>query len=62
MKVLFVSGYAHDSLDENWGTDWPTNFLPKPFSASELLGRVRRLLGARPVGPILVSASARRPY
>jgi len=62
MKVLFVSGYAHDSLDENWVTDWQMNFLPKPFSASELLGRVRRLLGARPVGPILVPASARRPH
>ena len=62
MKVLFISGYAHDSLDENWVTDWQTNFLPKPFSASELLGRVRRLLGARPVGPTLVSASGRRPH
>jgi len=37
MKVLFVSGYPHDSLEGD--------FLPKPFSAAELLGRVRTLLG-----------------
>ena len=38
MKVLFVSGYPHDSLKGD--------FLPKPFSAAELLGRVRTLLSA----------------
>jgi len=40
IKVLFVSGYPHNSLEGRW------NFLPKPFSGSELLGRVRMLLGA----------------
>jgi PAS domain S-box-containing protein len=38
IKVLFVSGYPHDSL--------AGDFLPKPFSGAELLGRVRTLLGA----------------
>jgi len=38
IKVLFVSGYPHDSP--------AGDFLPKPFSAAELLGRVRLLLGA----------------
>jgi len=45
MKVLFVSGYPHDSLDDS-RLDRQRNFLPKPFSASELLGKVRTLLGA----------------
>jgi PAS domain S-box-containing protein len=43
LKVLYVSGYPHDSLTGD--------FLPKPFSASELLGRVRSLLGM--VAPVL---------
>jgi len=62
MKVLFVSGYAHDSLEENWVVDWQMNFLPKPFSASELLGRVRELLGARSAGgAVLLPATGRKP-
>ena len=46
IKVLFVSGYPHDSLEGDGVLDRQRNFLPKPFSASELLGRVRTLLGA----------------
>jgi two-component system cell cycle sensor histidine kinase/response regulator CckA len=46
IKVLFISGYPHDSLDDDGGLDRQRSFLPKPFSASELLGRVRTLLGA----------------
>ena len=46
IKVLFVSGYPHNS--QEWGDvlDRQWNFLPKPFSASEFLGRVRTLLAA----------------
>jgi two-component system, cell cycle sensor histidine kinase and response regulator CckA len=39
IKVLFVSGYPHDSLDGR------CDFLVKPFSGADLLGRVRSLLG-----------------
>lgn len=46
LKVLFVSGYPHDSLDTAVLPDRQRSFLPKPFSASELLGCVRTLLGA----------------
>ena len=46
IKVLFVSGYPHDSLAGHRGLDPRRNFLPKPFSAAELIGRVRTLLGA----------------
>jgi CheY-like chemotaxis protein len=45
LKVLFVSGYPHDSLDTAVLPDRQRSFLPKPFSASELLGHVRTLLG-----------------
>lgn len=38
LKVLFVSGYPHDSLEGS--------YLAKPFSAAQLLGRVRALLAA----------------
>jgi two-component system cell cycle sensor histidine kinase/response regulator CckA len=44
MKVLFVSGYRHDTLEHHalWNRD--LNLLPKPFPASELLRRVQMLL------------------
>jgi len=38
MKVLFVSGLTNEQLGGN--------YLPKPFSAAQLLGRVRALLSA----------------
>ena len=46
IKVLFVSGYPHDSLEGDGALDPRRNFLPKPFSAAELLGKVRTLLAA----------------
>jgi|HubBroStandDraft_1064217.scaffolds.fasta_scaffold01228_7 two-component system cell cycle sensor histidine kinase/response regulator CckA len=48
IKVLFVSGYPHDSLEGDGLPDRQWSFLPKPFSRSELLGRVRTLLSAAP--------------
>jgi DNA-binding response OmpR family regulator len=43
LKVLFVSGCPHDSLEGG------PSYLPKPFTAADLVGRVRSLLecGAR---------------
>ncbi|SPE34426.1 putative Multi-sensor hybrid histidine kinase [Candidatus Sulfopaludibacter sp. SbA6] len=54
MKVLFVSGYPHDTLAQH-GLDRSANILSKPFPASELLRRVRLLLSqatplTRPLG------------
>jgi two-component system, cell cycle sensor histidine kinase and response regulator CckA len=43
MKVLFVSGYRHDTLERFVGPE--AELLPKPFPASELVRRVRKLLG-----------------
>ena len=42
MKVLFVSGYRHDAIDEVVGPE--AELLSKPFPASELVRRVRKLL------------------
>jgi DNA-binding response OmpR family regulator len=46
LKVLFVSGCPHDFFESDGLLDRQRSFLPKPFSATELLGRVRTLLGA----------------
>jgi two-component system, cell cycle sensor histidine kinase and response regulator CckA len=46
MKVLFVSGYRHDAIDQCCGRD--AELLLKPFPASELVRRVRKLV-AQPV-------------
>ena len=43
MKVLFVSGYRHDSLGPNGLWSREANVLPKPFPASELVRRVHML-------------------
>lgn len=42
MRVLFVSGYRHDTLDQFMGSE--AELLAKPFPASELVRRVRKLL------------------
>ena len=47
MKVLFVSGYRHDALDQFAGAE----LLLKPFPASELVRRVRKLM-AQPAARI----------
>jgi hypothetical protein len=46
LKVLFVSGCPHDFFEGDGLLNRQRNFLTKPFSATELLGRVRTLLGA----------------
>ena len=47
MKVLFVSGYRHDALEQCGLKTQDLNVLSKPFPASELLRRVRMLLSQR---------------
>jgi CheY-like chemotaxis protein len=43
-RVLYVSGYAHDAIGKQGVHDAGIEFLPKPFTASSLLDRVRTLL------------------
>ena len=44
LKVLFVSGYRHDSLEQDGVLRAGLSVLPKPFAAAELARRVRILL------------------
>jgi two-component system cell cycle sensor histidine kinase/response regulator CckA len=45
LKVLFISGYAEDSLRNNMARSAHVNFLPKPFSLSQLAGKVKEVMG-----------------
>ena len=44
LPVIFVSGYTRDELDIH-GLDHHEHYLPKPFTPSILLSRVRDILG-----------------
>jgi PAS domain S-box-containing protein len=44
VKVLYISGYSDDALDHGCAGAQGRAFLPKPFTPSELLSCVRRLL------------------
>ncbi|WP_370156551.1 PAS domain-containing protein [Ferrovibrio sp.] len=46
LKILFISGYAEDSLRTNMAQSAHVNFLPKPFSLSQLAGKVKEVMGA----------------
>jgi CheY-like chemotaxis protein len=43
-RVLYVSGYTNDAIGKDGVQDEGIEFLPKPFTASTLLDRVRTLL------------------
>lgn len=44
LRVLFVSGYAHDVIAARGMVDEGFEFLPKPYSAEQLATRLRDLL------------------
>jgi len=46
LRVLYVSGYPADAIAQRGVLDHGIEFLPKPFTASSLLERVRTLLEA----------------
>jgi CheY-like chemotaxis protein len=50
LRVLFVSGYARDALAQGEVSEAAAQFLPKPFTPSTLLERVRRILDGRSAG------------
>jgi DNA-binding NtrC family response regulator len=47
MKVLFVSGYAENTILGDSPTDVMTRFLQKPFSLEELARKIRTVLDPR---------------
>lgn len=44
VKVVFMSGYAEESINENQANVPGATFLPKPFSLRELTDTVREKL------------------
>jgi len=47
MKVLFVSGYAENTILADSPTDVMTRFLQKPFSLEDLARKIRAVLNSR---------------
>ncbi len=47
MRVLYVSGHAEEAIVKHGVLEHGIEFLPKPFTASLLLARVRAVLDAR---------------
>ena len=45
LPVLFMSGFTGDALDERAAIGGDVDLLGKPFKTSELLARVRSMLG-----------------
>ena len=48
MKVLYVSGYTADMIDQHGVLESGTHFIQKPFAPVDLLNRVRELLDSHP--------------
>src|SRR5882672_2287936 len=47
-KILFMSGYTENVIDRNGTIDPGVELLQKPFSMSELISKVREVLGVAP--------------
>jgi two-component system, cell cycle sensor histidine kinase and response regulator CckA len=49
IKVIFISGYAEDAFRRTLDSEGNIEFLPKPFSLSQLAAKVKDVIGAHPV-------------
>jgi two-component system cell cycle sensor histidine kinase/response regulator CckA len=48
LKVIFVSGYAEESVRKDLEDDRSVEFLPKPYSLAEINSKVKEVLEANP--------------
>jgi DNA-binding NtrC family response regulator len=46
VRVLYMSGYTADIISNHGVSDRSVNFIQKPFSVKELIGKVQELLKA----------------
>jgi two-component system cell cycle sensor histidine kinase/response regulator CckA len=46
LKIIFVSGYAEDAFEKSLPKGQQFNFLPKPFTLSQLVGGVKETMNA----------------
>jgi len=51
IKVLYMSGYADDAIVHHGTLDSGTNFISKPFSATDLKKKVRQVLDSKIANP-----------
>jgi two-component system cell cycle sensor histidine kinase/response regulator CckA len=45
LRVVFMSGYTQGTLELSSMDEAATRFLPKPFTADQLVGTLRELIG-----------------
>jgi DNA-binding NtrC family response regulator len=60
MKVLFVSGYAENTILQHGKIDVRTRFLQKPFSLKTLARKVREVLEASEASALATSSRGSR--
>jgi two-component system cell cycle sensor histidine kinase/response regulator CckA len=44
LKIIFVSGYAEESVRRDIGEDQSVDFLPKPYSLDQINSKVKEVL------------------
>ncbi len=44
LKIIFVSGYAEDAFEKSLPENQQFNFLPKPFTLSQLVAAVKETM------------------
>jgi two-component system cell cycle sensor histidine kinase/response regulator CckA len=46
IKVIFVSGYGEDAFYQKYGSERKFNFLPKPYSLSQLAEKAKEIINS----------------